>query len=189
VNDAKPGPAFPYSRLNMKEKTLMRFHSIVLAAFASLAVLPALAQEFKVGDIVIDKPWARATPKGASVGAGYLVIHNHGAAPDKLTGGSADFANNVSVHEMSMDNGVMRMRELTSGLEIPAKGEVALSPGGYHIMFTGLKQPLKKGETVKASLTFEHAGTIVVTFDVGGVGATGPAGAAKPGDSMNGMKM
>jgi hypothetical protein len=172
----------------MKEKTVARFRFIILAAIASLTALPALAQEFKGGDITIDKAWSRATPKGAAVGVGYLVIHNHGAAPDKLIGGVADFGN-VSVHEMSKDNGVMRMRELTSGLEIPANGEVALTPGGYHIMFTGLKQPLKKGESVKASLTFEHAGTIAVDFAVGAVGAAGPGGAAKPDDSMKGMKM
>ena len=168
---------------------MARFLSIVFAALLSLTALPAWAQEFKGGDITIDKAWSRATPKGAAVGAGYLVIHNHGATPDKLTGGSADFAAGVSVHEMSKDNGVMRMRELTSGLEIPANGEIILSPGAYHIMFTGLKQPLEKGARVKASLTFEHAGTINVEFSVGGVGAAGPGGAGKPDDSMKGMKM
>jgi copper(I)-binding protein len=173
----------------MKEKIMARFLSIVFAALLSLAALPALAQEFKGGDITIDKAWSRATPKGAAVGAGYLVIHNHGATADKLTGGSADFAVGVSVHEMSKDNGIMRMRELTAGLEIPANGEIVFSPGAYHIMFTGLKQPLEKGQNVKASLTFEHAGTIVVEFAVGSVGAAGPGGAGKPDDSMKGMKM
>jgi copper(I)-binding protein len=173
----------------MKEKIMARFLSIVVAALLSLAGLPALAQEFKGGDITIDKAWSRATPKGAAVGAGYLVIHNHGATPDKLTGGFADFAAGVSVHEMTKDNGIMRMRELTSGLEIPANGEIVLSPGAYHIMFTGLKQPLEKGASVKASLTFEHAGSIAVEFSVGGVGAAGPGGVGKPDDSMKGMKM
>jgi copper(I)-binding protein len=167
----------------MKENIMARFLAIVLAALLSLAVFPAAAQQFKGGDITIDKAWSRATPKGAAVGVGYLVIHNHGATADRLTGGSADFASGVSVHEMTKDNGVMRMRELTAGLEIPANGEIALSPGGYHIMFTGLKQPLEKGGNVKASLTFEHAGTIAVEFAVGGVGAAGPD------DSMKGMKM
>jgi periplasmic copper chaperone A len=162
---------------------------LVLAAFASLAAFAAQAQEFKGGDITIDKVWSRATPKGAIVGAGYLVIRNHGATPDRLIGGAADFAANVSVHEMSKDNGVMRMRELTSGLDIPANGQVVLSPGGYHLMFTGLKQPLKLGDSVKVSLTFEHAGTIAVEFAVGGIGASGPGGGAKPDDPMKGMKM
>ena len=65
--------------------------------------------------MLIEAPWSRATPKGAAVGVGYLVIHNHGAAADRLIGGTADFAADVSVHEMSMDNGVMRMRELKVG--------------------------------------------------------------------------
>jgi periplasmic copper chaperone A len=173
----------------MKETIMARFFSFLFAALLSLTALPASAQQFKAGDIMIDKAWSRATPKGAAVGAGYLVIHNHGATADKLTGGSADFAAGLSVHEMTKDNGIMRMRELTSGLEIPANGEIVLSPGGYHIMFTGLKQPLEKGASVKASLTFEHAGTIAVEFAVGGVGAAGPSGAGAPDDSMKGMKM
>ena len=81
-----------------------------------------------------------------------------------------------------MDNGVMSMREMKSGgLEIPANGEVSLAPKGYHLMFTDLKQPLEKGETVKATLTFEHAGSIPVEFQVGGVGAAGPGGGTNRG--------
>jgi periplasmic copper chaperone A len=115
---------------------MARLHFIGLAILLSLAAISAKAQEFKVGDITIDKPWSRATPKGAAVGVGYLVVQNHGAVADKLVRGSADFAGGVSIHEMSMDNGVMRMRELPAGLEIPANGEVKLSPNGYHVMFT-----------------------------------------------------
>ena len=172
----------------MNEKIIPRLASLGLAALLSLAAFSASAEEFKAGDIVIEAPWSRATPKGASVGVGYLVIRNHGAAPDRLTGGAADFADNISIHEMSMDNGIMRMRELKSGLEIPAHGEVQLSPKGYHVMFTGLKQPLKKGDSVKATLTFEHAGTVAVEFAVGGFGDAGPGG-GKAQDSMKGLKM
>jgi copper(I)-binding protein len=154
-----------------------------LALAASAA--PAIAQEFKAGDIVIEKPWARATPKGAEVGAGYLTIHNNGAAPDTMTGGSADFAT-VEIHEMKTENGVMQMRELTGGLDIPAHGSVGLAPGGYHIMFTHLAHPLTKGETVKATLDFAHAGPIAVELKVVGVGAS--SGGMK-GGTMGGMKM
>jgi copper(I)-binding protein len=170
-------------------KIMGRFYSAIVATLVSLVVLPAPAQEFKAGEIAIDKAWSRATPKGSAVGAGYLVIHNHGATPDKLIGGSADFASNVSVHEMSKDNGIMRMHELSSGLVIPAHGEVSLSPGSFHIMFAGLKQPLKKGESVEATLTFERAGAIAVEFVVGGVGAAGPSGESTPDEPMKGMKM
>jgi periplasmic copper chaperone A len=155
---------------------------LTLTFMLALGAAPALAQEFKAGDITIDKAWARATPKGAEVGAGYLTIHNNGAAPERITGGSADFAG-VELHEMSMAGGVMKMRELKDGLEIPAHGAVTLAPGGYHLMFTGLKQPLRKGDVVKATLTFEHSGALLVEFPVHGVGASAPD------DGMKGMKM
>ena len=83
---------------------------------------------------------------------------------------------------MKMNGGVMQMREIVGGLEIPAHGAVKLAPGGSHLMFLGLKHPLAKGDTVKATLTFEHAGQITVDLPVLGVGAPGPA-------AMKGMKM
>jgi periplasmic copper chaperone A len=162
----------------------MRQSFFTLALALALSAAPALAQEFKGGDIVIEKPWARATPKGAEVGSGYLTIHNNGAAPDRLTGGSADFGA-VEVHQMSSANGVSQMRELKDGLAIPPHGSVGFSPGGYHLMFTHLTHPLTKGESVKATLNFEHAGPIEVEFGVMGVGASG-AGAMK---GMGDMKM
>jgi periplasmic copper chaperone A len=162
-------------------------HSSIFALTLALAVgaAPALAQEFKAGDIVIEKPWARATPKGAEVGGAYMTIENKGATPDRLTGGSADFAT-VEIHETKSENGVMQMREVTGGLNIPAHGSVGLAPGGYHVMFTHLAHPLTKGDTVKATFNFEHAGPVEVEFKVLGVGA--PSGGMK-GGAMGGMKM
>ena len=91
-----------------------------------------------------------------------MSIHNNGATPDTLTGGSADFAT-VEIHEMKMENGVMKMRRARDGLNIPAHGTVRLAPSGYHVMFTHLTKPLTKGEKVKATLTFEHAGPVEVS--------------------------
>jgi periplasmic copper chaperone A len=164
----------------------MRHSSLfALTLVLALSAAPALAQEFKAGDIVVEKPWARATPKGAEVGSGYLTIQNKGAAADRLTGGTADFAT-VEVHQMSSENGVSQMRQLKDGLNVPANGSVGLSPGGYHLMFTHLTHPLTKGESVKATLNFEHAGPVEVEFSVLGIGATG-SGAT--GGAMKGMKM
>ena len=161
--------------------------ALALALVASAA--PALAHEIKAGDLTIDKAWARATPKGADAGAGYLIIHNTGATADRLTGGSADFAT-VEIHEMKMDNNVMQMRELKDGLAIPAHGEVRLAPGGYHVMFTHLTKPLEKGATVTVTLTFEHAGKVAVEFPVEAVGSAGPAsGKEHDMGGMKGMKM
>ena len=103
----------------------MRYSLFTLALALALGTAPALAQEFKAGDIVVEKPWARATPKGAVVGSGYLTIQNKGAAADRLTGGTADFAT-VEIHQMSSENGVSQMRELKDGLAIPAHGSVGL---------------------------------------------------------------
>jgi hypothetical protein len=164
---------------------MLRMPALSLALALSLSAAPVLAQEVKVGDLTIENPWARATPKGADVGAGYLEIRNDGAAADRLTGGSADFAN-VEIHEMKMENGIMKMRAVTDGLEIPAHGSVKLAPSGYHLMFTGLKRQLVKGQTLKATLTFERAGAAAVDFPVQGVGAAAPS---PKSDDMKGMKM
>ena len=163
---------------------MTRIHAIAAACALALVAAPALAQEIKAGDLTIEKPWARATPKGADVGAAYLEIRNAGGEADRLTGGTADFAN-VEIHEMTMQGNVMKMRELKDGLPIPAHGDVKLTPGGYHVMLTGLKHPLVKGETAKVTLTFERAGAVPVDFSVVGVGASG---ADMKGMDMKGMK-
>jgi hypothetical protein len=163
---------------------MKHFCSFALAILLALVAAPAFAQQFSAGDITIDQPWTRATPKGAEVAAGYLVIHNKGAAADKLVGGTAEFADSLEIHQMTSENGVMKMREVAGGVEIPAKGALALKPNGYHLMFHGLKRQLVAGETVKATLTFEQAGNLPVAFKVGGIGAMSPAGG-----SMGGMKM
>ena len=142
----------------------------LFALSAACSASFAQAQEFKAGDIVIEKPFARATPKGAEVGGAYLTVHNNGATPDRLTGGTADFAN-VEIHQMKSEDGVMKMSALPNGLNLPAHSTVRLAPGGYHVMFTQLKKPLEKGETITATMTFEKAGPIVVQFPVEGIGA------------------
>ncbi|MEP9355257.1 copper chaperone PCu(A)C [Xanthobacter sp. KR7-65] len=131
-----------------------------------------LAHEYKVGDLLIDHPWARATPLGADVAAGYMVIQNAGAAPDRLVSASAPFATRVELHEMTVTNGVMRMQPLKEGLPIPPGDALVLKPASFHLMFFGLKQPLKEGMMVDATLTFAKAGKVPVQFQVESVGAT-----------------
>ena len=149
---------------------------LALGLTISAAAL-AFAQEFKAGDILIEKPWERATPKGAEVGGAYMTILNKGATPDRLTGGSADFAT-VEVHETKSENGVMQMREVAGGLAIPAHGSVGLAPAGYHLMFTGLRQALQQGRLVKGTLQFEKAGSVEVEYRVEPIGAR--SGEGKP---------
>ena len=151
--------------------------------FATLLAAPARAQEVRAGDLVITQAWSRATPGGAKVAGGYLTIENKGTAADRLIGGSVDVAARVEVHEMAMNNGVMTMRQLDSGLAIEPGKTVKLAPGGYHLMMMDLKSPLKQGDRVPLTLEFEKAGKVQVTLDVQAVGAPGPAA------GMGGMEM
>ncbi|WP_237155037.1 copper chaperone PCu(A)C [Oryzibacter oryziterrae] len=150
--------------------------ALVLAATAVAPVAtPAAAHEVKAGALVLVHPWTRATPDGAKAAGGFLVIKNTGSEPDKLIGGTAEFAGVVQVHEMKMEGDVMKMQELKDGLEIPAGGEVALKPGSFHIMFMQLKTPLKKGDEVKGTLKFEKAGEVAVEWAVEAIDAKAPA--------------
>jgi copper(I)-binding protein len=150
----------------------MKMHLLIPALLLAL-VASASAHDYEVGSLVINHPWSRATPKGAAVAGGYLKITNTGTTPDRLLGGSTAIAKRFEIHEMSMDGGVMKMRELTNGLEIPAGQSVELKPGSYHVMMMSLSKQLTKGERVKASLQFEKAGKIDIEFTIEAVG--GPA--------------
>jgi copper(I)-binding protein len=152
--------------------------------FALLVAAPARAQDITVGGLKISMPWVRATPKGAQVGGGYMTINNSGGAPDTLIDGSSEVSIRFEIHEMSMDNGVMKMRPVPGGIEIKPGQTIEFKPGGYHVMFIGLKMPFERGQHIKATLHFEKAGNVVVDFPVEEIGAqtggsTMPGGASK----------
>ena len=134
------------------------------------------ARDYKVGAIQIIDPWTRATPPSAPSGGGFLALTNTGATPDRLIAAKSPTAGKVEIHEMKMDGNVMRMREVEKGIEIPPGGTVELKPGGYHIMFMGLKAPFEKDTRVPVTLVFEKAGSVDVELSVMPMGA-GPSGA------------
>mgnify|MGYP000412750395 CR=1 FL=1 len=124
----------------------------------------AAAESYKIGDLVIESPYARSTPPLAPVGGGFMTIINSGAEADTLVSGVSSFSKSLEIHEMSMKDGIMKMAELENGLEIPAGETVELKPGSYHLMFITLADQLKPDEKHKATLTFEKAGEIEVEF-------------------------
>jgi copper(I)-binding protein len=168
---------------------MTRTSMIVAAVFAASLAIPAQAEDVSAGSLKISAPWTRATPKGAGAGGGYLKITNTGATPDRLVGGSAEVSSRFEIHEMSMDNGVMKMRPLANGIEIKPGQTVEFKPGGYHVMFVGLKQPFEQGGHVKATLEFEKAGKVAVDFTVESIGAQTGGDHAMPGMPSGGMKM
>ncbi len=149
------------------------------AALALAALQPVLAHDTTsaaTGPVHVEQPWARATPPGAKVAGAFAVIANHGSTPDRLVSATAEIAGRVEIHEMAVTDGVMTMRPLPDGLPIPADGSVELKPGSYHLMLMDLAGPLKDGEHVAGTLTFEKAGTVPVEFVVAPIGAKAPAG-------------
>jgi hypothetical protein len=166
---------------------MSRIALLVAAILAAWSAMPAQAEDVTVGGLKISAPWARATPKGASVGGGYMTITNTGTARDRLIGGSTDIARSFEVHEMTMDGGVMKMRAVTGGIEIKPGQTVTFDPRGYHIMLVGLKEQLKQGDHFKATLQFAEAGKVDVDFTIENVGATGAGSHDHTMPGMGGM--
>lgn len=161
----------------MKAKILAPLAGLTLMALAA----PVLAHSFTVGKIAIGHPWTRETAATQSVGGGFLTIRNNGKMADRLVSASSPSAAEVQIHTMSMDGGVMKMRQLKDGIAIPAGASIELKPGGQHIMFIGLKKPFKQGTKIPATLKFARAGSVQVSFAVQPVGATSPMEAGHAG--------
>ena len=147
---------------------------LALAALFSVLALPALALDYKLGAIEIRQPWTRATAPTAESGGGFLVLTNTGTTPDRLIAVKSPTADKAEIHEMKMEGNVMRMRELEKGIEIRPGATVELKPGGFHIMFMGLKAPFAKDAKVPLTLVFEKAGSIDVELNVQAMGAASP---------------
>ncbi|KRB21790.1 hypothetical protein ASD99_05985 [Mesorhizobium sp. Root695] len=167
--------SFRIAASDMPGRILSRFEqrlgvAVLALVLSFVGAQSVFAHEFKVGDLEIGHPWSRATPAGAKVAGGYFTITNNGSAPDRLVSISSDVSEKAELHEMGVKDGVMTMRPVAGGLEIPAGGKVALAPGGYHLMFIGLKRQPKQGEEFSATLTFEKAGAVSVDFAVEGMG-------------------
>lgn len=115
-------------------------------------------------DLSLKMSWIRATPPGAKTTAAYAKIINASDENDTLIAASSDVAKVVELHTVEMKDGMMRMHPVEGGIPVPAKGAVELKPGGYHIMFMGLKRSIAAGEEVSITLTFKKAGEKMVTF-------------------------
>jgi periplasmic copper chaperone A len=143
----------------------------VLISTILLASAAAFAEDFSAGGLRIEQPWARATAGNLKTGAAYLRIRNEGSEPDRLLRVETPVAERAVLHRTEMTNGVARMFHMQS-VEVAPGATASLSPeNGNHVMLEGLKQPLKRGETVPLTLVFEKAGQINVTMKVEAAGA------------------
>ena len=143
----------------------------VSTAVLSLFLLCGLGQTAVAADastasvITVSQAWVRATVPGQSNGAGYLTLANTSGTQDKLISVSSNAASKYELHEVIMEGGNAKMREV-AGVIVPANGSVTFAPGGYHIMFLQLANGFKPDAVVSATLKFEHAGEVQVSFEV-----------------------
>jgi periplasmic copper chaperone A len=135
----------------------MNTRQLLVAGALALGAGAATAQ------VKVEGAWARPTVPGQQGGGGYLAITSPVA--DRLVGGSTPVAQRFELHTMAMKGDVMEMREV-EGVDLPAGRKVEFKPGGLHVMFIGLKAPLKIGSKVPVTLKFQKAGELKVEFDV-----------------------
>lgn len=147
-------------------KTTFAALALVALPLAANAQMPADNAKYELGDLEISTPFARATMPNAPVAGGFMTITNNGDTDDRLVAVASDAAQRMEIHEMAMENDVMKMRELEDGLAIPAGETVMLQPGGYHVMFMDLAGPLVAGESVPVTLTFETSGDVEVVMPI-----------------------
>lgn len=141
----------------------------LLLSALDLPPTSAMPRDSRVGNLAIAHPHALSTRDGQPNGAIYFHhIENLGSQDDILVSATTRRAKRMEVHEMSMDNNTMRMREI-EGIPLPAKTRVTLTrgaPGGFHLMVVGLDKPLLVGETFEVILRFRQAGDIAVRVEV-----------------------
>ncbi len=148
---------------------------IILAVAASLALTgcatagsarpAAVSATASAPQVIVEKAWVRTTEgaKDATMTGAFLSLVNPGDVEITLVKADCPLAGMTQLHEMAKEGDAMVMREVKSGIAVPAGGHVHLVPGGYHVMLMMLKQPLRIGDEVSITLTFSTGQTTVVT--------------------------
>jgi copper(I)-binding protein len=139
---------------------MRRRHTPLLAAATLSALLVACSTD---ASITVEDPWVRSNPNG--MGAAYMVVTS--PESDEIVAASVEpsIAGTVEVHEVVMQDGMMRMREV-AGIPLPAGEAVTLEPGGYHIMLLDMPAMLEPGTEVELVLTFASGTEVPVTATV-----------------------
>jgi hypothetical protein len=154
----------------------MKFKSLMTAIALAATTFGTLAADAAVN---VQNAWARATVKGQMATGAFMTLTAKDGAT--LVGVASPVAGVAQVHEMKMDNGVIKMAEVRGGLDLPVGKAVELKPGGYHLMLMDLKAPLAKDSTVPVTLTFKDAKGVESKLELTlPVAAMAPGGMGKP---------
>jgi copper(I)-binding protein len=139
---------------------------VLLASIASMAAGLAACQPSPGGpQVKISDVWGRPSPIEGGNAAIYMLIMNTGSEDDRLIGASSGVAEAVEMHDMTMENDVMKMFPVDY-MDLPAGSSLELKPGGKHIMFIGLHEMFEAGQTVRVVLEFEKAGEMTVEAEI-----------------------
>jgi periplasmic copper chaperone A len=161
----------------MRNRSVTGIFSAMVCASLFLAWGPDLdrasAQEGSSKGVTIAQPWVRATPGGSTLTAAFMEIKTGAGISDKLVAASSPSAGRVEVHTHIKDGDIMKMRRVET-LELKPGETRIMAPSGDHVMLFDLKAPLKVGDVVKLTLTFEKAGPVEVEAKVEPIGAMGP---------------
>ncbi|MGE3274941.1 MAG: copper chaperone PCu(A)C [Vicinamibacterales bacterium] len=141
----------------MRPKVLVLVWVVMAAALAAVSAQAPLVH--------VETAWVRQPAPSRDVSAAYLVIVNDGDSPVKIVGAASSKAKTVEMHEMAMENRMMRMRRIDD-ITVPAHGRVALEPSGMHLMLFGLPTPLEAGVVIPLTLTLDSGATIAVDAPV-----------------------
>ena len=144
----------------------MIFARLLGLTAALFVATSAAAHDMKVGALDLIHPSIPQPAASAMAAGGYLAIANDGSEADRLIGARAAFAKETSIHESKTDAAGVTTMSPVDGIDIPPGETAVLERGGYHIMFMGLMQPLKEGDMVPVTLTFEKGGEVTVEFMV-----------------------
>ncbi|HUH60644.1 MAG TPA: copper chaperone PCu(A)C [Candidimonas sp.] len=126
---------------------------LILRAMGA-AVLAAMAVSTAHAQVAIEDPWVRATVAQQQATGAFMRLTAEKDA--RLVRAESDAANIVEIHEMAVQDDVMKMRQV-SGIALPSGRAVELKPGGYHIMLIELRRQVKEGDVVPMTLVFEDA--------------------------------
>ncbi|MDP1660183.1 MAG: copper chaperone PCu(A)C [Methylotenera sp.] len=135
-------------------------YSLLLVCFGCTFTLDVSAAKELVS---ITNAWVRPTNPGQEVGAAYMSLTS--TKDINLVSVESNISDSVEIHNMTMENGVMKMRMLET-LPLKAGIPYKLAPGGFHLMLFGLKSPLLAGEEVSFVMTFKNKNKTLSTQKV-----------------------
>lgn len=139
-------------------KKLLSFFTLFMILFGTFSVLAE-------NTVVVSDSYIRETIPGTVITSAYMTLDNSQLKEVVLTGVTSSISERIEIHEHTLDNGMMKMRQ-RDNITIPAQSTVNLKPGGLHLMIFDFKKPLIKDQVIPITLHFLSGKHIDITMTV-----------------------